>query len=312
MCGIAGYLDKTNNDQAHVGQILYKMLDALGLRGPDSAGVAVYDHRHDGDLVLRVKLGEFGDKRHHAREQASFIEKGNRITQSVAGVGTIGHSATTGEYLRLFVDYAGTPRELEEFVESLGEEAEVVSMGKYLEIIKQVGSPDNLEEAYDISSIVGTHGIGHTRLSTESRIDLSHSQPFWVHGYPDIATVHNGHITNYDKMRRRYEQKGVKFYTHNDSEVIGIYFADKLSQGMSLEEIMWLSLDELDGSYSYFVSTPDAMGFVRDPFALKPLLYTETDTFVAMANEEQAIRAAIPGDYLVREAQAREVQLWQR
>lgn len=311
MCGIAGYLDKTNNDQAEVGQILYKMLDALGLRGPDSAGVAVYDRRHDGDLVLRVKLGEFDGKKKQLQE-AAFIEKGNRIANSVSEISTIGSSAIMGEYLRLVVDYDGDTRELEKFVEELGEEAEVVSMGQYLEIIKQVGTPDNLEDAYGISNIVGSHGIGHTRLSTESRIDLSHSQPFWVHGYPDIATVHNGHITNYDKMRRRYEQKGVKFYTHNDSEVIGIYFADKLSKGMSLEEVMWLSLDELDGSYSYFVSTPDSMGFVRDPFALKPLLYTETDTFVAMANEEQAIRAAIPGDYLVREAQAREVQLWQR
>jgi len=125
--------------------------------------------------------------------------------------------------LRLIVDYDGEPSDLEAYVESLDPEAEVVSMGQHLEIIKQVGSPDNLDDTYNISGILGSHGIGHTRLSTESKIDLSHSQPFWVHGHPDLATVHNGHITNYHDMRSHYEQKGIKFYTHNDSEVIGIY-----------------------------------------------------------------------------------------
>jgi glutamine phosphoribosylpyrophosphate amidotransferase len=149
-------------------------------------------------------------------------------------------------------------------------------------------------------------------MSTESRIDLSHSQPFWAHGYPDLAMVHNGHITNYHKLRRLYEQKGVKFYTDNDSEVIGIYLSEKLSQGMSLEEAMKASLVDFDGSFSYFAATPNEMGFARDPFALKPLLFAETDTFVAMANEEVAIRAAFTGDYAVAETQANEVRVWLR
>ena len=104
-------------------------------------------------------------------------------------------------------------------------------MGHRLEIVKQTGSPDNLEKTYCVSRLKGTHGIGHTRLSTESRVDLSHSQPFWGHGYPDLAIVHNGHITNYHQLRRRYEQRGVRFYTENDSEIIAIYLAEQTCEG---------------------------------------------------------------------------------
>ena len=311
MCGIVGYLDKTNNELAEIGQIIFRMLTALGRRGPDSAGVALYSHVHDGDMVLRVKLGE-SDGSATPLERQRFVEKGKQIAEQVASFGPVGEAFTTAEYLRLALDYDGDPRTLERLIEAGGSDVEVVSMGRNLEIIKQVGSPEKLDATYGVSKTLGSHGIGHTRLSTESRIDLSHSQPFWAHGCPDLATVHNGHITNYHKMRRTYEQHGVKFYTENDSEIIGVYLVEKLSQGMTLEEALQASVDEFDGSFSYFVATPDALGFVRDPFALKPLLFTETDHFVAIANEEFAIRAAIGGDYVVRESQARDVRVWQR
>src|ERR1700752_4229127 len=107
-------------------------------------------------------------------------------------------------------------------------------MGSRLEVVKQVGSPENLEARYAISSFVGTHGIGHTRLSTESRVDLSHSQPFWAHGTADLAVVHNGHVTNYHRLRRVYEEGGIRFYTENDSEIIGVYLGLRLAEGVSL------------------------------------------------------------------------------
>ena len=311
MCGIAGYLDKSKNDHAPVGQIIFKMLQALGRRGPDSAGVAIYSHAYDGDLVLRVKLGD-QDKGSALGGQPYFDQKGKEIAQRAQSLGPVGEASTTAEYLRLVLDYSGDPRQLERLIETGAEGVEVVSLGRHLEIVKQVGSPEKLDLSYGVSRFAGSHGIGHTRMSTESRIDLSHSQPFWAHGYPDLATVHNGHITNYHKLRRRYEQHGVKFYTENDSEIIGVYLAEKLAQGMTLEEALRASLADLDGSFSYFVATPEALGFVRDPFALKPLLFTETDTFVALTNEEIAIRAACEGDYEVREAQAREVRVWHR
>ena len=311
MCGIAGYFDKTDNAQGAVGETILKMLQALGNRGPDSAGVALYSnqHQHDGDLVLRVKLGEGGN----------FVALGNQIATRVQDAGaTIGEVSVNGDYLRLVITTADdAPRHLERLIESVGAEVEVVSMGSSLEVVKQVGTPQALDASYGIQKMAGTHGIGHTRLSTESRVDLSHSQPFWAHGHPDLATVHNGHITNYDKMRRQYEQRGVRFYTHNDSEIIGIYLAEQLDKGLTLEAAMHASLVDLDGSFCYLVATADEFGFAKDPFALKPLLFTETDEFVAIATEELAIQAILTdgkhdGVYKGREAQAKEVRVWRR
>ena len=156
-------------------------------------------------------------------------------------------------------------------------EVEVLSMGYSLEITKQVGSPVNLDSTYHLDDFCGSHGIGHTRLSTESSIDLSHSQPFWSHGNPDLAIAHNGHITNYRNLRCKYEQNGFHFYTQNDSEIIGVYIGEKLSMGMTLAEAMHASLRDFDGSFSYLAATEDSVGFAKDPFGFKPLLMTETD-----------------------------------
>jgi glutamine phosphoribosylpyrophosphate amidotransferase len=170
-------------------------------------------------------------------------------------------------------------------------------LGFRLDLVKQVGSPSQLEAAYSISTWTGPVAIGHTRLSTESRIDLSHSQPFWVHGVSDLATVHNGHVTNYHQLRRRYEQQGVIFYTDNDSEVIGIYLRDRMNQGRSLPEALGDSVADLDGAFNYLVVSTAGLGVVRDRFGFKPLVLAETDEFVAVATEEIALRRAFPADY---------------
>jgi len=167
--------------------------------------------------------------------------------------------------------------------------------------VKQVGSPKALEATYGISSWNGPLAIGHTRMSTESKIDLDHSQPFWAHGLADLASVHNGHITNYHTLRRHYEQKNVRFTTDNDSEVIGVYLRDRLERGRSLIDAMSDSLDDLDGSFNYLVASPQGLGFVRDRHGFKPLMVAETDDFVAVATEEQALRQALPGEYRVTE-----------
>jgi glutamine phosphoribosylpyrophosphate amidotransferase len=133
-----------------------------------------------------------------------------------------------------------------------------------------------------------------------------------VHGHPDVAIAHNGHITNYYKLRRLYEQRGLRFYTENDSEVIAVYLGQRLSEGMTLEQALTASVSDLDGSFSYLAATAGAVGFARDRFAFKPLLFAETDAFVAVATEEIAIRSAFEGVYRVREAQAKEVRVWQR
>ena len=301
MCGIVGYLDKIGAEGGNVGSVLLGMLNALACRGPDSAGVALFGARQSGQLVAQVKLGDNGNGTARSGEVKIIAEKfgGREFTQ-------------TGAYLRFVF---GETDDLKPFitgVEGAGRDVEVVSVGRRLEIVKQVGSPSRLEQTFGISEFHGKHGIGHTRLSTESVVDLSHSQPFWGHGYPDLAIVHNGHITNYHQLRRQYEQRGVRFYTENDSEVVAIFLADKLRQGADLHAAMESMIEELDGSFSCLVATDSAIGFVKDTFSFKPLVFAETDDFVAVATEEIAIRGAIKGDFTVREAQAKEVQLWRR
>jgi len=278
--------------------IVLQMLNALGARGPDSAGVALYGQKKDKGMVVQIKLGK--------QKEATLI------VEQLEEFGSISEVKIVAEYLRLVISLEVDIASFLKVVESLDQGIEVVSLGAQLEVVKQVGTPENLESTYNISSFTGTHGLGHTRLSTESRVDLSHSQPFWAYGYADLAIVHNGHITNYHTMRRLYEQRGIEFHTENDSEIIGIYFADQLSKGMVLQEVLEASLTDFDGSFSYLVSTPDSIGFAKDPFAFKPLLFTETDDFVAIATEEIAIRSAFSGSYTVRESQSKEIRIWQK
>ena len=127
-----------------------------------------------------------------------------------------------------------------------------------------------------------------------------------------MATVHNGHITNYHKLRTIYEQRGVRFFTENDSEVVGVYLADQMSGGATLEEALAASLEDLDGSFSYLVATADAIGYARDPFALKPLITVETPDYIAIANEEMAIRDALGAAGVAHEPSGHVFRVWQR
>jgi methylamine---glutamate N-methyltransferase subunit A len=301
MCGIVGYFDKTGAESQAVGKVLLGMLQALACRGPDSSGVALFGAWRPNQFVARVKLGNNGGSAQRTMEVKTAAQKfdAQEFTQN-------------GAYLRFRFREAGDLGSFISNIESVASDVEVVSVGRRLEIVKQVGSPSRLEQTFAISGFHGGHGIGHTRLSTESVVDLSHSQPFWGHGYPDLAIAHNGHITNYHQLRRRYQEHGVRFYTENDSEVVAIFLADKLEQGLTLRGALEAMIRELDGSFSCVVATESALAFVKDPFSFKPLLYTETAAFVAVATEEIALRSAIPGEYAVREAQAKELQVWQR
>jgi glutamine phosphoribosylpyrophosphate amidotransferase len=220
-------------------------------------------------------------------------------------LGTLGEVQRWGDGATLRFRFAPGPRPTPDDVEeALGTRrggAEVLCLGPRMALVKRVGSPDALENAYQVSSWRGPLAVGHTRMSTESRIDLSHSQPFWAHGVPDLASVHNGHVTNYHRLRRLYEQRGATFHTDNDSEVIGVYLRDRLERGRTLEQAMADSLEDLDGAYNYLVASAEGLGVVRDRFGFKPLVVAETDAFVAVATEEVALRRALPGDYRVTE-----------
>jgi len=270
------------------------MLQSLSCRGPDSAGVALFDKTADMHLRLSAPAETDPD------DVSKMLHKENVTTHRHYGNGVYDALLNNGNELE----------GLEERIRQRLPGSEVICLGEHLNLFKQVGSPDQLEATYRISELHGTHGIGHTRMSTESRVDLSHSQPFWAHGVPDLATVHNGHITNYHKLRRRFEQDGYRFYTENDSEVIGVYLRDRLAAGRTLEGALHSSVEDFDGSFCYLVASKDRFGFVKDRFGFKPLMLAESDDFVALATEEIALRRALRGSFVAREPAPGTVQIW--
>lgn len=306
MCGIIGYLNRSGAADAPVGRVLLDMLSALGDRGPDSAGVALFG-KAAGGLRLRIKLGETSDFGRRAEEALARVRR--------AGV-NVDDSEVVGPYLRLSVAPDTSLETLTAVIESRGshdpDSVEIISAGRCLEIVKQVGSPAALERSYQVSGFHGTHGIGHTRLSTESRVDLSHSQPFWAHGVPDLAVVHNGHITNYHQLRRIYEQRGLRFYTENDSEIIGVYLRQRIEQGDSVDEAMRASLTDLDGSFCYLAAAPGILAYAKDPYSLKPLVIAEADSWAAVATEEVSLRRAFGDGFRAFEPRGGTVHVWEQ
>ena len=307
MCGILGYFHKGASTDNQLGATMLSMLEALGRRGPDSAGVALVGPAHRASYIVRVQAGD-------ELEMSKQAIAANRETiQNFAGTLADAYDlSASGVYVRFVLGGQVDLPALTTAIESLGEGIEVLSIGHAMELSKEVGTPHHLEGKHHISAFAGSHGIGHTRLCTESIVDLSHSQPFWGRGAADVAIVHNGHITNYHQLRRKYEQRGVRFVTENDSEVLAVYLAEALNRGATLRQGLDGVLRDMDGAFSCVAVTATEMGFVKDPYAFKPLVVAETDEFVAVATEEIAIRSAIPGDYKVSEAQVEEVRVWSR
>ena len=300
MCGITGILFKDPERAGPIGRIQVEMLQALHRRGPDSTGVALYGPAEAGYL-MRARLQPNGNGR---------VE---RAREAIEALATVRELAPTPGGVTASISYEGELSALADGIEAADETLDVLSVGHSMQIVKEVGSAEELDRAYDISSFEGGHAIGHTRMATESRVDTLHSHPFWARPFSDIALVHNGHVTNEHKLRRRLEQRGHHFLTDNDSEVLAAYLADQLEQGEDLGEVLERSVRELDGSFAYLVSTAEGIGFARDQFGLKPLLLAETDEYVVLASEDIAIRAAFPDDDIhPRELGAGETRSWRR
>ena len=321
MCGVAGFLYKDPGRTGPIGQTVLRMLDVLGSRGIDGTGVALYgagvgssgreknsaslptpDSRLPTPFVVRVVLGGRGP----AHEQAA------RITDRVERIATVQEAEVQHDYLRLVISDGDDPSALADAVEHGDPGIEVFSIGRAMEVVKQVGPAQVLREKYCLSTFQGTHGIGHTRLATESRVDISHCHPFWARPHADIAVVHNGQITNYHKLRRCMEMRGVHFCTDNDSEIIALYIAEQLASGATLQQALERSVDDLDGTFTYLISTAQGIGMARDFFATKPLVVAETDEWVAIASEEGALCDTFGGPLRTYEPPAREVQVWLR
>jgi glutamate synthase domain-containing protein 1 len=286
MCGIAGIMFKHPDPGMITGQALVDMLDGCQHRGPDSTGFALYGKSEEDRLRLRFFIGEGVEA-----EKATA-----RIAEALAEQGaTVVSDQILGNNYRATVRFDG---DLQPFAYAMEHAAKVISIGSSLEIVKDVGSAHDVDERYDVHSFSGTHGLGHVRLATESDVKPEASHPFWATGFADVAIVHNGQITNYWKMRRRLEQRGFKFTTDNDSELIAVYLADKLAKGIALKEALRTSIDDLDGTFSFLVSTRDEIGYAKDRLAVKPMVMYETDDLVAVASEEVSLNRLFPGQAL--------------
>jgi glutamate synthase domain-containing protein 1 len=261
---------------------------------------------------MRIKLADPNDN--HGFGWGERLERRrDEIESRLSKIGaTIDAIRGDQEYAyRIKFRYTGDLKPLADYVEDVPG-CEVLSLGHSLEIIKDLSDAESVAERYGLAGFTGTHAIGHVRMATESDVDISGAHPYWAYPFADIAVVHNGQLTNYHMWRRRLERKGHRFQSECDSEIIAVYLAQKMDDGLSLETAMKESLDELDGVFTYLVVTADALGMAKDEMAAKPLVLYESPGLVALASEEVAIRAVVGREIDTYDPYEREVLVWHR
>jgi glutamate synthase domain-containing protein 1 len=270
MCGIVGLYCKSPDLEPRLGSYLSAMLVQMDDRGPDSAGVAVYRVPAPVGSCKLVLYSTDPDK--------PWEELGLELVETRAR-----HALVVVE---------GEADAVEERIHAERPDLRVMSAGRVIEIYKEVGRPREFAEAFELSDFQGTHGLGHTRMATESRVTTAGSHPFST-GH-DLCLVHNGSLSNHNRLRERLRREGMSFQTENDSEVAAGYLTWRMREGATLEQALEGCLADLDGFYTFLVGTADGFAVLRDPIACKPAVLAETDDWVAMASEYRAI-AVLPG-----------------
>lgn len=310
MCGIAGIIHK--NKQSNIGAEMTAMLQALKHRGPDSSGFALYGPSQEKEFVLRLKVAEKPDLEQGINIFREVKEREALVEERMRSVGaTIVAEEDPTEYaFRYQVKFDGELRKLADVIEDV-EGASILSIGRSLELIKDLGDANEVAGQYGLTGYNGTHAIGHTRMATESDVDICSAHPFWAYPFSDISVVHNGQLTNYWESRRALERCGHRFTSDCDSEVIAVYLADKIERGIGLEEAMRDSVDDFDGVFTYLVATSDSLGMAKDTMAAKPMVLYEGDEIIALASEEVAIRSVIPEEIDTSDPYEGEVKVWQ-
>ena len=312
MCGIAGLIHrgKTSN----VGKELQDMLQALKHRGPDSTGYALYANNDGQNFIMRFKVGEnVGEGSTSVNEDESvYDERKKLVNQKLSDLraSIIKEEKLTPYSYRYEIKFDKDLMDFSKAIESI-DSVEILSIGKSLELIKDLGDATAVSERYGLSKVQGTHGIGHARMATESCVDIKSAHPFWGYPFADVSVVHNGQLTNYWNNRRVLENKGMRFMSECDSELIAVFLAEKMRNGATLEEGMKESLTGLDGVFTYFVATKDSLGMAKDTMAAKPLVLYESDDLVAMGAEEIAIRSILPQEIDTYDPFDGEVKVWQ-
>lgn len=298
MCGIAGLI-YYGDENKRLGSTLLSLIQPLESRGPDSCGVALYSH----PITAAIKILLHGTHETPWQEVKQWFEQYAPIMSW--------EPLIDGQ--RLSINVADQNFDLRQFKHELHllfPTVHVVSVGQSIEIYKEIGSVEALERKYNLANFAGSHGIGHTRMATESVVDVHHCHPF-TSSY-DLSIVHNGQISNYYKLRYQLERTGVVFETNNDSEAIAHYIHYQLLQGKPLEAALEKVLEVVDGTYTFLVATSDKVGLVRDKYAAKPAVIYETKEMVAIASEYRALLELPNFDPSanIREPGAAEVNIW--
>lgn len=298
MCGIVGLFLKDPGLEPQIGALLTDMLVTMTDRGPDSAGVAIYGRGVAGRAKLTVRSGD------PARDFATL--EGD--LGAVLGVPVTGTCKDTHMVLDLPSDRLDAARAA---LATLRPAAQVMSAGEGIEIYKEVGLPRDVAIRFSLAGMAGTHGIGHTRMATESAVTTAGAHPFSTG--PDQCLVHNGSLSNHNAVRRVLRRAGMTFETENDTEVAAAFLTHRMDRGDSLGAAMQATLTDLDGFFTFVVGTRNGFGVVRDPIACKPAVMAETGRYVAFGSEYRAM-VGLPGidDARVWEPEPATVYFWER
>ena len=310
MCGIAGLIWK-GGASSDIGSEMTQMLQALKHRGPDSTGFALYGKAVEGVQVLRFKVAEQEEMDTGFDIHRQVIERKAAVDTRLEEMGAkVTEQEEATEYaFRYHFKFDGDLKRLIDYIEDL-DGVEILSVGTALELIKDLGDAAMVSDQYGLKGFIGTHAIGHTRMATESDVDIRSAHPYWAYPFNDVSVVHNGQLTNYWTNRRDLERRGHRFMSDCDSELIAVYIADRINLGDELEAAMSRSVEELDGVFTYLVATSDQLGMAKDVMSAKPMVLYESDEFVGLASEEVAIRSIFPREIDTWDPYQGEVKVW--
>ncbi|MDA5633657.1 MULTISPECIES: class II glutamine amidotransferase [Rhizobium/Agrobacterium group] len=278
MCGIVGLFLKDKSLEPQLGQLLSDMLVTMTDRGPDSAGIAIYGSAANGRAKVTIQsadpIADFSDLAEVLKENGVDAVVTVKSTHAVLDI-----PAEKLDGIRPVL-LATRPN------------VRVMGSGDSVEIYKETGLPKDVVARFDVRSMAGSHGIGHTRMATESAVTTLGAHPFSTGA--DQCLVHNGSLSNHNNLRRELVREGMTFETQNDSEVAAAYLTAEMAKGKDLGEALEGALDDLDGFFTFVVGTKSGFGVVRDPVACKPAVMAETDQYVAFGSEYRAL-VNLPG-----------------
>ena len=290
MCGIAG---RILTSPGKIGDDLVDLMEAQRHRGADSTGFALYGEPLETGFIVRAMAP---DRAALSNDLDDFLDILRHNGSDFLADPTWDNAASKHVSVRLTIKDPKDFSKWSQQADTMSEKIEIQSVGRSLEIIKDTGGATEVAEKHGIRDFIGTHGLGHARLATESSVSPTASHPFWARLFPDVAIVHNGQITDYYTWRDRLERKGYHFMTYNDSELIAVWISDQMSQGLSQSQALEKSISQIDGVFTYLICDMDSMGYAKDRWAIKPLVVIEENGEMAVATEEQAVRRIYRGE----------------